>query len=123
MFVKFNENGKVESYADVEKLEDIRPESDGFEEISGFAQEDLEFLKKENGIISIDYDLKSSVTAKRESYKTYIEHKKRLRSLSEDIIQLICGEDVPNIEAKKAEFISIHNTVRVYEGKEIRNKL
>lgn len=54
MFVKFDENGKIVSYADVEKLEDIRPDSEGFEQISSFAETDIWYLVKKNGVVQVD---------------------------------------------------------------------
>lgn len=48
------------------------------------------------------------------------ELKTELSKLSEDIIQSQAGEIVPNIEERKAQFISLHNELRVLEGKEPR---
>lgn len=48
------------------------------------------------------------------------EIKGRLESLSEDIVQDIAGEVVPNIEERKAEFIELHSELRVLLGKEPR---
>lgn len=53
--------------------------------------------------------------------REYLTKKEKLSKISEDIIQYIAGEDVPNIEERKEEFIRIHNEVRVYEGKKVRN--
>lgn len=49
--------------------------------------------------------------------KDYLMKKEKLYKLSEDIIQFIAGEDVPNIDQRKSEFINIHNEVRKFEGK------
>ena len=59
MFAKFDENGKIVSYADVEKLEDIRPDSEGFEQISSFAETDIWYLVKKNGVVQVDEKAKS----------------------------------------------------------------
>ena len=48
----------------------------------------------------------------------YIEE--RLVELTQDIIQSICGEIVPDIEGRKAEFVSLHNELREMLGKEPR---
>lgn len=48
------------------------------------------------------------------------EIKAELSKLSEDIIQSQVGEIVPNIEERKTRFISLHNELRVLEGKEPR---
>ncbi len=47
----------------------------------------------------------------------YLLNKKRLNSLSEDIIQSFTGIYIPNLEEKKVEFRSLLNQVRLYEGK------
>lgn len=46
--------------------------------------------------------------------------KNRITALTEDIIQDIVGEVVPNIEDKKAEFIKLHSELRIMLGKEPR---
>lgn len=48
------------------------------------------------------------------------ELKAELSKLSEDIIQAQAGEVVPNIEERKARFITLHNELRELEGKEPR---
>lgn len=48
------------------------------------------------------------------------EKKARIKQLSEDIIQYIVGEHIPDIEDRKLEFITLHNEVRVLEGKKPR---
>lgn len=48
------------------------------------------------------------------------ELKLELQKLSEDIIQHICGEDIPDIQDRMSKFIAIHNEVRILEGKEPR---
>lgn len=123
MFAKFDENGKIVSYADVEKLEDIRPNSEGFEQISSFAETDIWYLVKKNGIIQVDIESKNADIIKLEKAKVYEENKQMLSKLTEDIVQYIVGEDVPNIEERKSEFIRIHNEVREYEGKPLREVL
>jgi hypothetical protein len=50
--------------------------------------------------------------------KLYLQ--KRLNELSKDIIQSLVGEDVPNLDLRKAEFVALHNELRVLEGKEPR---
>lgn len=44
----------------------------------------------------------------------------RLAQLSQDLIQAYVGEIVPNLVERKAEFIALHNELRVLEGKEPR---
>lgn len=120
MFVKFNENGKAVSFSQVAKAEDIRPDPDGFEEISGFTAEDLRFLCKKDGQIQVDEILKAAEAEEKEKYRQYAENKAKLVKLTEDIVQSLAGEAVPQIEERKAEFVRIHNLVREYEGKQAR---
>lgn len=58
MFAKFDENGKLVSYSEIDKLEDIRPTSEGFEQIDGFTESDSHYLVKKDGIIQIDQEAK-----------------------------------------------------------------
>lgn len=48
------------------------------------------------------------------------ELKTELSKLSEDIIQYSAGEQVPDIEKRKTEFIELHNELRILEGKKPR---
>lgn len=43
-----------------------------------------------------------------------------LVELDQDIVQDIAGEIVPNIEERKAEFVTLHNELRALLGKEQR---
>lgn len=46
--------------------------------------------------------------------------KKELTALSEDIIQNLAGEIVPDIETRKAQFIEVHNQIRTLLDKKPR---
>lgn len=48
------------------------------------------------------------------------EIRTRLTALSEDIVQDQAGEVVPDIEARKAEFVALHNELRGLLGLEPR---
>lgn len=43
--------------------------------------------------------------------------KKQLQPLNEDLLQVMAGVEIPNIEEKKAEFRRIHGDIRELEGK------
>ena len=43
--------------------------------------------------------------------------KKQLVPLQEDLVQIMAGQYIPNIEYKRAEFRRIHNEIRALEGK------
>ena len=43
--------------------------------------------------------------------------KKQLQPLNEDLLQVMAGVEIPNIEEKKAEFRRIHGDIREVEGK------
>ncbi|MCI8728399.1 MAG: hypothetical protein HFK07_01075 [Clostridia bacterium] len=58
--------------------------------------------------------------AKRLEYDKYMSNKARLEELSKDIVQYVVGEDVPDYNEKRGEFIRLHNEVRAYEGKQPR---
>lgn len=55
-----------------------------------------------------------------EDQKRIPEIQSRLDQLSQDIVQDMAGEDVPDIENRKAEFIELHNELRVLLGKDER---
>ena len=48
------------------------------------------------------------------------ELKQRLSQLSEDIIQSTAGEIINDIDSRKAEFVKLHNELRVLLGKDER---
>lgn len=48
------------------------------------------------------------------------EIQQRLVELDQDIVQDIAGEVVPNIEKRKAEFVTLHNELRTLLGKKQR---
>lgn len=54
--------------------------------------------------------------------KEYRANKKRLAALTEDFIQDLAGEVVPNMAERREEFMRLHDAVRAYEGKEPREK-
>lgn len=41
----------------------------------------------------------------------------QLQPLNEDLLQVMAGVEIPNIEEKKAEFRRIHGDIRELEGK------
>lgn len=43
--------------------------------------------------------------------------KMQLQLLNEDLLQVMAGVEIPNIEEKKAEFRRIHGDIRELEGK------
>lgn len=123
MFAKFDENGNIVSCSDAASLQDVRPDPKGFEEIPEFSEEDRMFLKKENGTVTVNETLKKQSAENRGKLEKYLRNKAELVKLTEDMVQYVAGEDVPDIEDRKSEFIRIHNEVRAYEGKEARNIL
>lgn len=43
--------------------------------------------------------------------------KMQLQPLNEDLLQVMAGVEIPNIEEKRAEFRRIHGDIRELEGK------
>lgn len=80
--------------------------------------EDVEFADFENQTFS--ESLYNQRKEREEADRVYAENKERLTRLSEDLVQSVAGEIIPDLAERKAEFISIHNEVRAYEGKEAR---
>lgn len=121
MFVKFCNQGNLEYYALVDNLDDIHPDPTGFERVDfEVAYEDIQFLRKVNGQIIIDEQAKAVAQELANKNKRISDIKSRLTSLSEDIVQDQAGELVPDIAERMAEFVRLHNELRVLEGKEPR---
>lgn len=66
--------------------------------------------------------------AKREQYEQRETNRVRaaeirteLDKLSQDFIQVQCGEIIPDIEERKQKFVRLHNELRVLEGKRPRD--
>lgn len=59
MFAKFDENGKLVSYSEVDKLEDIRPNNEGFEQIQDFPAKDIFYIVKKDGVVQVDEKAKA----------------------------------------------------------------
>jgi len=114
MFVKFDESGKFESYSLVESIGEIRPDPTGFEPWEGAMpnERDLYYYKKVNGAIVFDEEAKQKDVERANIRKQISELKAKLSTLSEDIVQDQVGEIVPDIEARKAEFVAVHNELR-----------
>lgn len=95
-------------------------------EIGGFEN----FVELEEPLAEIDLNKKWDGTkfvissnpkvAEKEKQKRIKEIQARLTELDQDIVQDIAGEIVPNIEERKAEFITLHNELRTLLGKEPR---
>ena len=49
-----------------------------------------------------------------------VEIRERLEQLSQDFVQILVGAEFADIEERKAEFQTLHNELRVLEGKEPR---
>lgn len=60
------------------------------------------------------------VTQEELNQQRIAEIKSRLEELSQDFVQKMLGAVIPNIEEKETEFISLHNELREFEGKEPR---
>lgn len=57
-----------------------------------------------------------------EARATYYANKKRLTELTEDFIQDLAGQVVPDMAGRREEFQRLHDAVRIYEGKTPRDK-
>lgn len=57
---------------------------------------------------------------KEENQKRIPEIQSRLDQLSQDLVQDMVGEDVPDIKERKAEFVELHNELRILLGKDAR---
>ncbi len=76
-------------------------------------------IQEENGFPALQDKRPSAEEI--EQKRQYLSDKRRLVSLTEDIVQYAAGEDVPSFSERKEEFIRLHNAVRFYEGKAARS--
>lgn len=123
--IKFNSQGDYQSHCTDSTIVDLKqvvPNNEGFEfyEISKEQLTNIRYLKLAAGEITIDESAKQADIAKFEIAKKISENKIRLSMLSQDIIQALAGETVPELSERKEEFIQLHNEVRILEGKEPR---
>ena len=124
MFAKFDENGKILSYADVKNLEDIRPDYEGFEEIKAFSETDIWYLVKKNGVVQVDEETKAAdqkkaenaalnakyIPSESDSLKAFIKLYFQTASIKDDDVKLsisgICDEWKPGNHVK-GELVNI----------------
>lgn len=76
----------------------------------------LKISETENGLIAKEQE----ITQEETKQNRIAEIQTRLDQLSQDIVQDIAGEFVPDIEERKAEFVELHNKLRGLLGKEER---
>lgn len=123
--IKFSSQGNYQSHCTdfgITDLKQVVPSNEGFEfyEISKEQLTNIRYLKLAAGEITIDESAKQADIANFEIAKKISENKIRLSMLSQDIIQALAGETVPELSERKEEFIQLHNEVRILEGKEPR---
>lgn len=110
MFAKFDKNGKLVSYSEVDKLEDIRPTSEGFEQIQDFPAKDIFYIVKKDGVVQVDEDAKALdqkkaeeivlnakyIPSESESLKAFAKLYLQTASIEDDDVKLsisgICNE-------------------------------
>lgn len=70
----------------------------------------------------IEREQTEEIRSQRENVNVFkiSELKQRLSQLSEDIIQSSAGEIIDDIDSRKAEFVKLHNELRVLLGKSER---
>lgn len=116
----------------------IRKEQNGSIYIDKHLRHNIDYTKSPYNFTLIEVekedcegcDFNDDLTFNIEKYNTrkqLEEHQKRipeiqlrLDQLSQDFIQDIAGEYVPDIENRKAEFVELHNELRVLLGKDKR---
>ena len=110
MFAKFDKNGKLVSYSEVDKLEDIRPTSEGFEQIQDFPAKDIFYIVKKDGVVQVDEEAKALdqkkaeeivlnakyIPSESESLKAFAKLYLQTASIEDDDVKLsisgICNE-------------------------------
>lgn len=123
--IKFDEQGDYVSHCtnfSITDLQGVRPSSEGFNfyEVTAEQLMDIHYLKLEGGTVAIDETAKQAEMDKAIKAQELSIKRARLKALSEDIIQAIAGETVPNLQERSREFITLHNEIRESEGKNPR---
>ena len=102
-YLEQNENGTRKEITD-----------DRWQELLDAQSKGMEIYIREDGYPDIKepvYTLEDNIIIREQ------EIKQRLSRLSQDFIQDYVGEKIENLESKKAEFISIHNELRILQNK------
>lgn len=123
--IKFNSQGDYQSHctdSTIVDLKQIVPNSAGFEfyDITEVQLADMHYLKLVNNAVTIDEAAKQTDISKAAKAQEMSLKRARLTALSQDLLQSMAGEIVPNFERRKEEFITLHNEIRAYEGKAAR---
>lgn len=93
------------------------------EKLKHFNDNYLDYKKVGDNLVhDTNHNGMANAQAELEKQPRISEIKARLIALSEDIVQEQAGEVVPNIEARKAEFVTLHNELRGLLGLEPRAK-
>lgn len=74
-------------------------------------------IHKENGKIVLREHI---VTEEEKKQIRISEISARLTALTQDFVQAECGEIIEDIDARRAEFVTLHNELRTLLGKEPR---
>lgn len=79
---------------------------------------DYYFAYNENGeFVEEQVEIhEAKLTSSRNNALRIAEIQPRLNALSQDLVQVLAGEVVPDLEERKAEFISLHNELRELKG-------
>ena len=95
-----------------------------YNEASNFANANdytiIEVEKDENGERQFQIVEIPAPTEEELKEMRICEIQQRLVELDQDIVQDLAGEVVPNIEERKAEFVTLHNELRTLLGKKQR---
>lgn len=78
----------------------------------------LKTLPKEEHVLTASQIQTELLLAKQQQRITEI--KKRLEQLSQDLVQAQAGAVIEDLESRKTEFQTLHNELRLLEGKEPR---
>lgn len=99
----------------------------GIDKVQLYGYTNVEIEEKYLDCLASDFDGLNFNVEKYNSRKKHLESEeiisnnlRRMDELSKDFIQAYLGASIENIDAKKQEFVRLHNEVRTLQGKSPR---
>lgn len=115
MFYRLNEKNEILDFAEIKYADDC-------------LETEKKIVRGFDGQLVFEDELNSSdYLSRKEEFSSCIEKEKReekiksrLNNLTQDFIQVLCGAVFEDIEERKQEFRTLHNELRVFQGKKPR---
>ena len=110
MYIKVNEEGKITAACSI-KADDSFIETT----VNNFDLSNFDYFVKDNTIVAVEKEKEDLEKLARIHYL-----QERLSQLSQDFVQVWCGAELADVDARILEFQLLHNELRTLNGKEPR---